>query len=83
MAVLVAVRDRSLRERIGGALSRRYPITLSEGPPLDADRYDLLLVDLENLSGLRGALLPVIVVVRLENDTPEDRILETVGSTSF
>jgi len=77
MAVLVAVKDRMLRERIGGAISRRYPVTLSDGPPWDAERYDVLLVDLENLSRFQGTTAPpIIVVVHPEDDNLEEGMLE-------
>ncbi|HID10607.1 MAG TPA: response regulator transcription factor [Candidatus Latescibacteria bacterium] len=76
MAVLVAVRDRTLRERIGGAISLRYPVTLAEDPPEDVERYDVLLVDLENLRSRETTAPPIIVVVHPESDNLEESMLE-------
>ena len=72
MAVLVALKDRSLRERIGGAISLRFPVTLSDGLPQDPDRYDVLVVDLDDVHRLRGLGASIIAVVHPDRDDLED-----------
>lgn len=71
MAVLVALKDRVLRERVGGAISRRFPVTLSDGLPQDPDRYDVLVVDLDDLHRLRGLEASLVAVVYPDRDDPE------------
>lgn len=72
MAVLVALKDRSLRERVGGAISLRFPVTLSDGLPQDPDRYDVLVVDLDDVHRLKGLEASLIAVVHPDGDDLEE-----------